>query len=103
MVPEGDAAGAGDLSLAWREPPTMGELPDQPVVKGWDILVSGSALAESHPDSSLLARAHHVIDRLGGSLAAGLAELEAERRRLAAERAAHEAECRRFAASRREV
>ena len=65
-------------------------LPDQPAMTGWDIVVSGSAVAASHPNSSLLARAHHAIDRLGGSLAAGLAELEAERRRLAVERAAHE-------------
>ena len=57
----------------------------------------------SHLNSSLLARAHHAIDRLGGSLAAGLAELEAARRSFAAERAAHVAECRRLAASRREV
>ena len=70
---------------------------------GWDIVISGSVLAASHPNSSLLARAHHAVDRLGGSLAAGLAELEAERRRLAAERTAHEAECRRLAASRRAV
>ena len=102
-APEGGAARAGSSSLARREPPATGELPDQPVVTGWDIVVSGSALAASHPDSSLLAHAHHAIDRLGGSLAAGLAELEAERRRLAAECAAHEAESRRFAVSRREA
>ena len=68
---EGGAAGAGSSSLTRGELPATRELPDQPVVTGWDIVVSGSALAASHPDSSLLARAHHTIDRLGGSLAAG--------------------------------
>ena len=96
-VPEGDAAGVGDSSLAQRE------LPNQPAVTGWDIVVSGSTLPTSHPDSSLLAPAHHTIDRLGGSLVAGLAELEAERRRLVAECAVHEAGSRRFAASRHEA
>ena len=44
-----------------------------------------------------------IVDRLGGSVAVGLFELEAKRQRLAAERAAHEAECRCLAALRREV
>ena len=73
-TPVGGATGAGSSPLARRELPSIGELLDQPVQMGWDIVVSGSALAASHPESSLLARAHHAIDKLGGSLVAGLAD-----------------------------
>ena len=62
-------------------------------------MASGSAFASSQPHGSLLERTHHAIDRLGGSLLEGLAELEAERQRLAEERAAHEAECWHLAAA----
>ena len=89
--------------MAWRGGPATEELSDQPVATGWDIVVFGSALAASHPHGSLLARAHHAIDRLGGSLAVGLAKLESERRWLAAERAAHEAKCPRLTESRRDA
>ena len=70
-----------------------GEHPIKPVGTGWDIVPSGSAMAPNQPYGNLLACAHHAIDRLGGSLAAGLAEIEAERQRLAEEHVAHEAEC----------
>ena len=102
-APGGGTTGEDASLLAWREPPSTEELPNQPAATGWDIVVSGSALAASHPHSSLLARAHHAIDRLGGSLVTGLAELEDEHRSLAAECAAHEAKCRCFAALRCEA
>ena len=102
-APEEDVVGAGSSLLVRGELPETGELPDQPAVTGWDIVVSGSALAASHPNSILLARAYHTIDRLGGILAAGLADLEDEHRHLATERTVHEAESRRLAVSWREV
>ena len=99
VAPQESVVGGSAPPSSRRGPPATGERPTQPVGTGWDILASGSAVALNLPYDYLLARAHHAIDRLGGSLAAGLVELEAERQRLMAERAAHEAECRCLAAA----
>ena len=97
VAPQEGVVGGSVPPSPGRELPATREHPIQPVGTGWDIVASGSAGAPNQSYDNLLARAHHAIDRLGGSLAAGLAELEAERQRLAKERAAHEVECRRLA------
>ena len=82
MASGGGAAGVSASLLARGELSAMEQLLDQPVAIGWDIVVSGSALQACRPHGSLLARAHHAINMLGGSLTAGLTELEAAHRAL---------------------
>ena len=82
VAPQGSIVGGSAPPLPWRESLATGEQPIQLVGTGRDIMASGRALALNQPYGNLLACAHHAIDRLGGSLAAGLAEPEAERQRL---------------------
>ena len=90
----GDDEEESSHSPGGKEPPMSEVIPsklgmtpasdDPPLMTGRQIVVSGTAPEVVRLPDSLLSRAHQTIDRLGGSLSAERALLEAERRDLAA-------------------